>query len=104
VIGFYRHLVELFEASRVDDEAGGARIDWTPVEAAWAAVELLPTDGVVVAEYGAPLRRIAATMRWRPGLRVGDRLRFDGGDYDIVSIEAGSAARRMRLLCEEARP
>jgi head-tail adaptor len=51
------------------------------------------------------LRRIAATLRYRSNVRLGQRLRFAEADYDIVSVEITDGKERfMILVCEEAAP
>jgi len=102
-IGPLRHLIEIDEPARISDEGGGAATAWNFVETLWCAIERLPSFRDGVGERANHYRRIAATIRWRPGVKLGDRIRFNGEKYLIVSIEAARDPRRMTLIGEEVR-
>ena len=105
MIGALRNQISLLERIEAPDDAGGNAPVWRVRADIWAMVERLataPGDGA-----GRPRRRrrIAATIRQRSDVIPGDRLRFAGADYEIVSIEGVvDDARRMTLQAEEARP
>jgi head-tail adaptor len=105
VIGQLRHRVEILAPERLADGAGGARLAWTPVETLWAGLQHLPSVRDTSGARIRRLRRIAATMRWRPTIALGRRLRFDGALFDIVSVESeGGREPTVTLICEEASP
>lgn len=105
MIGRLRHRIEILAMSRTPDEAGGATLAWTPVETLWAGLQHLAASERNSASRIDRLKRVAATVRYRTNLTLGQRVRFADDDYDIVSIEtADGAARFLTLVCEEARP
>lgn len=102
MIGALRHKVELQTPLRVDDEAGGASLVWTPGPERWARVERLTSTIDVAGDRNRRLRRIAATVRRGDDLALGWRLLFNGEPYEVVSIESDDpAATRLTLICEE---
>ena len=53
-------------------------------------------------ERRAARKRLVATIRWRAGPQAGWRIRLQGTDYEIMSIEAVDGKERfMTLVCEE---
>lgn len=105
MIGLFRKRIEILAETRIDDGAGGARLEWSLVEAAWAAVERLASTRDFSGDRRTQLRRIAATIRWRPAAMPGRRLRLEGRDYEIMSVESVDAReRRVVLVCEEVLP
>jgi len=48
------------------------------------------------------LKRIAATIRYRTDVILGQQLRFDNDNYEVVSVEDDEIGRRLTLVCEEA--
>ena len=104
MIGLLRKRIEILEASRTPDEAGGASLQWTPVETVWAGLERLASTRDFTGDRAAHLRRLAATIRFRDGVLLGQRLRFEAVDYEIVSIESlGDKDKKLVLVCEEIR-
>lgn len=102
MIGLFRKRIEILAETRIDDGAGGASLTWTVVEAAWASVERLASTRDFSGDRRTQLRRIAATIRWRPAAMPGRRLRVDGRDFEIVSVESLDAReRRVVLIAEE---
>ena len=101
MIGALRNRVDLLTPSRLPDNGGGARVDWLAGPALWAQVDRLSSTRDFSGDRERRLRRIAATVRYRNDIALGDRLRFDGAVYDIVSIEDGADDRRLVLVCEE---
>lgn len=101
--GTLNQLIELLAPSRIVDEAGGGREDWTVYATAWAAVERLAAAREGTGPRETFRRRAAATIRTRSNVALGHRARIGGDDYDIVSIEDAGAADRLVLICEEAR-
>lgn len=105
MIGAFRTRIEILAPSRIDDGAGGAGLVYTPLESIWAGVERLSSAPDVTGEAGRRLRRIAASVRARKTLAIGQRVIADGGTYEIVSIEsADDRERGLILICEEALP
>lgn len=105
MIGLFRKRIEILSQTRIDDGAGGATVAWSTVETAWASVERLAGSRDFSGDRRAQLRRIAATIRWRPAAMPGRRLRLEGRDYEIVSVESvDERERRVVLVCEEVLP
>ena len=102
MIGALRNRIEILTPSRIADGAGGAAVDWLAGPSLWAAVERLASTRDFSGDRTRRLRRLAATVRYRNDIALGDRLRFDGAVYDITSIEDGPDDRRLTLVCEEA--
>lgn len=101
MIGALRDRIEILAASRHDDGAGGASLEWSPAGSGWASVERLSSVRDVSGEGRRRLRRIAVRIRPRPEITLGRRIRFDGADYEIVSMEDVGARDRILLVCEE---
>ncbi len=105
MIGALRYQIEILAATRTIDEAGGASLAYAPGAQVWAAVELLPSVAAVGDDRTRRLRRLSALVRARADWAIGVRIRFDGADYEIVSIESDDErGRRVFLICEEVRP
>ncbi|MGE0409795.1 MAG: head-tail adaptor protein [Amphiplicatus sp.] len=103
MIGQLRKRIEILAPARAPDEAGGASLLWTSVETVWAGLERLASARDFSGDRAGHLRRLAATIRFRDGIGLGARLRFDNVDYEIVSIESlGDKERFLVLTCEEA--
>lgn len=103
MIGALRHRIELLTLSRVEDGAGGASVAWLPGPELWADVQLLSSTRDFAGDREARLKRIAATIRHRGGIVLGQQVAFDGDNYEVVSIENDDErGRRITLVCEEA--
>lgn len=103
MIGALRYQIDLLDRVETPDEAGGRSATWSLSATVWAAVDDLPSIGVVVGGRGRRVRRIRALVRARAGLLIGGRMRHAGLDYDIVSIESDDErGRRVFLIGEEA--
>ncbi len=104
MIGALRHRIELLSPARAADEAGGASVDWLPGPDIWAEVQRLTSVRDLSGDREARLKRIAATIRFRSDILLGWRLRFDGGIFEVVSIESEDGREaRLTLVCEEVR-
>ncbi len=104
MIGALRHRVELLTPSRIDDDAGGAAIVWLPGPEIWAAVERLTSTRDFAGDRENRLQRIAATVRFRTDIVLGQRLAFENDHYEVVSIENDDErGRRLTLVCEEVK-
>jgi head-tail adaptor len=103
MIGNLRNEITLLSPSRIADSGGGAGLVWSPDGAAiWADVRLLSSTTDVAGDRARRLKRLSARVRPRDGLAPGARLRYDGVDFEIVSIEdADARGRRILLICEE---
>jgi SPP1 family predicted phage head-tail adaptor len=102
VIGELRKRIEIRRPERAADGAGGALVAWSTVETVWAGLRRLPSVRDLSGDRNAILRRIAATIRARSAVRLGQRVRVDGVDYEITSIESeGERDKRLTLICEE---
>ncbi|MCA8889001.1 MAG: head-tail adaptor protein [Parvularculaceae bacterium] len=105
MIGAFRYQIEILAETRMADEAGGASRAFAPTAQVWAAVELLPSVAAIGDDRARRLRRLSALVRSRMDWAIGGRIRFDGADYEIVSIESDDErGRRVFLICEEAAP
>lgn len=103
--GALRHRIQLLNASRTGDEAGGASVAWAPGAALWADVERLSSTRDFAGDRGNRLKRIAATIRFRADIALGQRLVFAGETYETVSIESDDGReKRLTLICEEILP
>jgi head-tail adaptor len=101
----FRHRIDLFTRVEAPDGAGGRAVTHVFAATIMAGVERLTSTLDVAGGRARRLRRIAATVRRRPGLDPGLRLVFDGVSYDVVSVETEDVEGRRRLLiAEEARP
>ena len=102
MIGALRHKLELLSFTRVADDAGGAEIAWLPGPEIWAKVERLTSTRDIVGDRARRLKRIAASIRYRSDILLGQQVRFDGEAYEVVSIESGDDKdRQLTLICEE---
>jgi head-tail adaptor len=96
-----KHRIDILQAQRAPDGAGGASLSFAPVESQWAGIEHLAAarSGVGARDFS---RRIAAIVRIETKAALGGRIRFANDDYEIISIETvGRAERYLRLICEE---
>jgi head-tail adaptor len=104
VIGLLRCRIEILAPARLADGAGGAGLSWSVVETMWAGLRRLSAARDLAGEADRRLGRIAATVRFRPWIREGLRVRFEAADYEIVSVESdGGRERALILVCEERR-
>lgn len=102
MIGALRNRIELLTFTRFDDDAGGGAVVWLPGPEIWAEVTRLTATRDVAGDRTRRLKRIAAVVRHRSDIALGQQIRFDGGNYEVVSIESDeSRARRLTLICEE---
>jgi len=88
--------------TRIDDDGGGAGIVWLPGPEIWARVEKLSSTQDFAGDRSNRLKRIAATIRYRTDIILGQQLRFDNDTYEVVSVEDDEIGRRLTLVCEEA--
>lgn len=102
MIGALRHKVELQTPQRVFDDGGGSTVTWTAGSSFWARIERLTSSRDFSGDRSNRLRRIAAVVRYRNDISLGDRLLFDDAAYEIVSIEDDGEGKRRTLICEEA--
>ncbi|MEX6632154.1 phage head closure protein [Hyphococcus lacteus] len=100
MIGGLGKKIEFLTPSRVDDEAGGASLSWLPGPEMWARVERLTSTRDVAGDRNNRLRRIAASLRYRADILLGQRIIFEDSPYEVVSIESEDD-RRLTLICEE---
>lgn len=100
MIGSLSKKIEFLTPSRVDDEAGGASLSWLPGPEMWARVERLTSTRDVAGDRNNRLRRIAANLRYRADIPIGQRVAFENSEYEVVSIESEDD-RRLTLICEE---
>lgn len=102
MIGAMRHRIEMLTPSRIDDEAGGAAIVWLPGPELWARVERLTSTRDFAGDRNTRLRRLSATIRFRNDIALGQQVRFEHDNYEVVSIESDDdQGRRLTLICEE---
>lgn len=101
MIGALRHKVTLLTPQRAADQGGGGAVSWLAGPGLWAGIERLTATRDFSGDRANRLRRIAAVVRFRSDVELGARLRFDGADYEIVSIEDEGENKRMTLVCEE---
>ncbi|MEO0400303.1 MAG: phage head closure protein [Pseudomonadota bacterium] len=101
MIGKLNAEVTLLTLSSVADGGGGALANWTAGAVVWADIEELSSATDIAGDRSVRLRRIAATIRQRAGLILGGRVRFDGVDFDVTSIEDADDDTRVTLVCEE---
>jgi len=103
VIGVLRNRIELLTFTRFDDDAGGGAVVWLPGPEIWAQVTRLTATRDVAGDRTRRLKRIAAIIRQRSDIALGQQVKFDGDNFEVVSIESDdSRARRITLICEEA--
>lgn len=103
MIGALRHRIEFLTPARIDDDAGGAQIVWLPGPELRADVERLTSTRDFAGDRENRLKRIAATIRYRTDIVLGQRIAFDDDAYEVVSIE-NDDERRLTLICEEVLP
>ena len=102
MIGALRHQVELLQGTRTQDGGGGAALVWTVSATLWADVERLSSTPDFAGDRNVRLARREAVVRRRSDLAIGGRLRFQGVDYQITSIEdADTRGTKIALICEE---
>lgn len=100
--GTLRRTVTTLASISAPDGTGGNAIAYVPDTDIWAMVRRLSSVGDVAGDRAIRLRRLSVTIRRTPDLHPGSRLRFDGDDYEITSIEdADDQALRLTLICEE---
>ncbi len=103
MIGSLRQKIELLTSIRTPDNGGGAIIAWVTDAVHWASVERLTSTRDFVGDRSNRLKRLAATIRHDDSITLGQRIRFENEDYEVVSIESGDdRGRRLVLICEEA--
>lgn len=102
MIGALRNRIELLTFTRFDDDAGGGAVVWLPGPEIWAQVTRLTATRDVAGDRTRRLKRLAATIRQRGDIVLGQQIKFDGENYEVVSIESDDArARRITLICEQ---
>ena len=102
MIGALRNRIELLTFTRFDDDAGGGDVVWLPGPEIWAQVVRLTASRDVAGDRTRRLKRIAATIRQRSDVALGQQVKFDDENYEVVSIESDDArARRITLICEQ---
>lgn len=78
---------------------------FSPVRTLWAEVRRLPSARDGAGDRARRLQRLAVVIRQGEGAALNARLRFQGVDYEIVSMETNEVQRsRVTLICEEALP
>lgn len=103
MIGALKHQVDRLEGAFSDDGGGGVATTFTVRETVWAGVERLTSTRNFAGDKRQRLRRLAVTIRFVADVDLGDRIRFQNADYEVVSIEDGDTKdRRLTLICEEA--
>jgi len=101
--GVFRYELDLLTEANAPDGAGGFVRSFQPQTTIWAGVEYLASVNSVSGDARVRLKRIRALVRARSGLAIGARVRFQGADFEIVSIESDDErGRRLFLICEEA--
>ncbi|MEZ5920949.1 MAG: head-tail adaptor protein [Parvularculaceae bacterium] len=101
--GVFRYELDLLAETNAPDGAGGVARSFQPQSTIWAGVEYLPSVNGVSGDARARLKRIKALVRARSDLAIGARVRFQGADFEISSIESDDErGRRLFLICEEA--
>ena len=102
MIGGFRYQIDLLARSEAPDDAGGVAASYAPAASVWAAVDILPAVPAPAGARTMRLKRIKALVRSRADFVIGARVRFQGDDYEIVSIESDDArGRRVFLIGEE---
>lgn len=102
MIGALKHKIELLTLTRINDDAGGATLQWLPGPEVWARVEQLTSTRDFAGDRNNRLKRIAAQLRARSDISLGQQLIFANDNYEVVSIESDDEqGRRMVLICEE---
>ena len=102
MIGTLRHKITLLSEQTAADAGGGSAITWTANGSVWASVERLQSTQDFLGERRRRLKRIAATVRYRPNFSSGQRLIFGDDTFEITSIEdIDDRGRRVTLICEE---
>ncbi len=102
MIGALRNRIELLTFTRFDDDAGGGAVVWLPGPEIWAEVTRLTAARDVAGDRTRRLKRIAAVIRHRSDIVLGQQVKFDGDNYEVVSIESDDPrARRITLVCEQ---
>lgn len=101
MIGALKHKVELQTPQRIFDNGGGSEVTWVAGPSFWARIERLTSSRDFSGDRSNRLQRIAAVIRYRSDISLGDRLRFDGAAYEIVSMEDDGEGKRRTLVCEE---
>jgi head-tail adaptor len=105
MIGALRTRIEILGAAATPDDGGGASVAWAPVASVWAGVARLPSTPDFAGDRRRRLKRVKALIRARNDVALGGRIRHEGADYEIVSIEEDDArGRRIVLACEEVAP
>ncbi len=103
MIGALRYQIDILEREEAPDGAGGAAVSWSVAKQVWAAVQLLTATPALIGERTRRLRRIKALVRTTPDYDIGGRIRIDGDDFEITSVESDDErGRRVYLICEEA--
>ena len=102
MIGLLRKRIDILAETRIADAAGGATSSWASVATIWAGLERLTSSRDLSGDGDRRLKRFAATIRFRTDIAPGGRVRFDGADYLVASVEGNDEKeRRLTLVCEE---
>ncbi|MEL7486431.1 MAG: head-tail adaptor protein [Pseudomonadota bacterium] len=103
MIGALKSKITIQTATRIADGGGGASLAWSAGPAVWAEIEHLSSTPDFLGGARRRLRRLAATIRARADIAIGDRFDLDGAIFEVVSIESADDARtRVTLIGEEA--
>ncbi len=103
--GALSNLIELLGESHAPDGAGGSTRSFAPGRTLWAEVRRLPSARDGTGDRARRLQRLAVVIRRGEDAQLNGRLRFQGVDFEIVSIESEEERKsRLTLICEEALP
>lgn len=78
--------VDILESAGSQDDTGDDRRTWSVVATIWAEKQDLAGKTFFAARQDNSEITTRFRMRWRTGLSADNRLRYDGVDYEIVSV------------------
>ena len=106
--GLYRHQVKVLTATTVPNTIGTPKRSWAVAFTKWAAVEVdyRPTDQfAATANTQIYETRVWFKMRKTSRITMQHRLRYDGKDYEILSIQDPEGRNQAtKILGREVKP
>jgi SPP1 family predicted phage head-tail adaptor len=94
--------IELQSFTTAADSYGGLTKTWATYATAWARIEYsATTSGEDYANHvNLSVLRIGFTCRWRDGVTVKDRVKYNDEYYDIVKIETMGRRKFLKITAD----
>ena len=90
--------IEIQSAAETLDASGGVVTAWTRVANEWAEVESVDAPEAYLSDRTLGYKTRWFTIRWVSWLTSKHRIVYDGGNFDILSINEDETTGRNRFL------